>query len=83
MLRRLCAERSRDPSELEIVINPTGGPNDLPALQALGVSEVVVYAEPPAAPQLVPEWTAELGQRWIGSATIQTRGTVAEESPSD
>jgi probable F420-dependent oxidoreductase len=69
VLRRLCAERGRDPSELEIVIHPTSGPKDVPALQALGVSEVVVYAEPPAAPRLVAEWTAELGQRWIGAAS--------------
>jgi alkanesulfonate monooxygenase SsuD/methylene tetrahydromethanopterin reductase-like flavin-dependent oxidoreductase (luciferase family) len=71
VLRRLCAEHGRDPSELEIVIAPftkPTEPKDLPALTALGVREVVVVAEPPPAPQLVAEWTAELGRRWIGAA---------------
>jgi probable F420-dependent oxidoreductase len=71
VLRRLCAEHGRDPSELEIVIAPftkPTEPKDLPALAALGVREVVVVAEPPPAPQLVAEWTAEVGRRWIGAA---------------
>ena len=71
VLRRLCAEHGRDPAEVEIVIAPftkPTEPKDLPALAALGVREVVVVAEPLPAPQLVAEWTAELGQRWIGAA---------------
>jgi len=71
VLRRLCAEHGRDPSDLEIVIAPFTRPmepKDLPALAALGVAEVVVVAEPPPAPQLVAEWTAELSQRWIAAS---------------
>jgi len=71
VLRRLCAEHGRDPSDLEIVIAPFSRPmepKDLPALAALGVAEVVVVAEPPPAPQLVAEWTAELSQRWIAAS---------------
>ena len=71
VLRRLCAEHGRDPSELEIMIAPftkPTEPKDLPALAALGVREVVVVAEPPRAPQLVAEWAAEPGRRWIGAA---------------
>ena len=88
VLRRLCAEHGRDPSELEIVIAPftkPTEPKDLPALAALGVSEVVVVAEPPPAPQLVAEWTAELGQRWIGAAghqrtTIRVSARLADDA---
>jgi probable F420-dependent oxidoreductase len=71
VLRRLCAEYGRDPSDLEIVIAPFTRPmepKDLPALAALGVTEVVVVAEPPPAPQLVAEWTAELSQRWVAAS---------------
>jgi hypothetical protein len=37
---------------------------------SLGVGEhvVVVVAEPPPAPQLEAEWTAELSQRWIAAS---------------
>jgi hypothetical protein len=41
---------------------------DLPALGALGVTEVVIVAEPPPAPHLVAGWTAELSQRWIAAS---------------
>ena len=71
VLRRYCAEHGRDPSDLEIVVAPftkPTEPNDLPVLAALGVTEVVLVAEPPPAPQLAAEWTAELAQRWISAA---------------
>jgi len=37
---------------------------------SLGAGEhvVVIVAEPPPAPQLVAEWTAELSQRWIAAS---------------
>lgn len=68
-LRQLCTEHGRDPADLEIVIAPftkPTEPRDLPALASLGVGEIVVVAEPPPVPHLAAEWTAELGQRWIG-----------------
>ena len=80
VLRRLCAEHGRDPSDLEIVIAPftrPTEPEDLPGLAALGVTEVVIVAEPPPAPQLVADWTAELSERWVAASDL------THDDPSD
>jgi probable F420-dependent oxidoreductase len=71
VLRRMCTEQGRDPSDLEIVIAPftrPTEPDDLPALSALGVTEIVVVAVPPPSPELVLEWADSLGQKWIAPA---------------
>ncbi len=66
-LRTLCAERGRDFAELDVVVAPftkPAGPEDLPDLAALGVTEVVVVASPPADASDAAEWTVALGERW-------------------
>jgi probable F420-dependent oxidoreductase len=65
-LAELCAEADREVAELRIAVALDGGgdPDDVPALSALGVDELVVVAVPPEAPEAVGDWISGLAARW-------------------
>lgn len=69
VLRALLAERGRDATGFEIVVAPftkPATPHDVPRYAALGVSELVVVATPPAAAAGVDAWIAGLAHAWLG-----------------
>jgi probable F420-dependent oxidoreductase len=60
-LRRLCAERGRDPDELEItvaLVDPEAV--DPRELEEVGVDELVLVASPPSEPGRAGEWLGAL-----------------------
>ncbi len=68
-LRAVLADRGRAGGEFEIVVAPFGKrivAEDLERYAALGVSEVVIVATPPAEAARVESWVADLAWRWIG-----------------
>lgn len=69
-----CGRRRED---LEIVVSPFGsssGPEAIPELAALGVSELVVVEQVPTAPQDVPPWLDDLAERWVEPARLLSAG---------
>lgn len=68
VLRRLCAAAGRDEDQFEVVVAPFTAPPGRSARDeyaALGVDELVVVAEPPAAAADVVPWTERLAEEWI------------------
>lgn len=60
-----CAQSGRDPATLEIAVSlQDGRPEDVPELDALGVSELVVVESPPADPGDARGWVTALADRW-------------------
>jgi probable F420-dependent oxidoreductase len=69
-LRQRCAQVDRDPGELHLAVGIAGAaPESLPDLEALGVDELVVVAEPPADATRAHEWVGEIAARWDLSPT--------------
>jgi len=67
-LREQCAGARRDPGELSIAVSVIGcEPADLPELERLGVTEIVVVEAPPSDAQRASAWVDELARRWISS----------------
>jgi probable F420-dependent oxidoreductase len=67
-LRAMTASAGRDPGSLEVAVAvPTARPEDLPALAATGVTQLVIVATPPAKADLAAAWTYGLADRWIAS----------------
>jgi len=68
-LRRLLAERGRDPAAFEIVVAPFAKPvtpADRERYHAIGVDELVIVAAPPQNEAEVAPWIERLGREWIG-----------------
>lgn len=61
-----CKRRGRQLRDLTIAVSvPDCSPDMLPALAEAGVSELVVVAGPPAAPETARDWVSELAARWL------------------
>jgi alkanesulfonate monooxygenase SsuD/methylene tetrahydromethanopterin reductase-like flavin-dependent oxidoreductase (luciferase family) len=68
-LRVHCERRRRPAFALRIAVAPAdAGPADLPSLEALGVSEVVLVEAPPPNADDAAAWVEELARRWDVSA---------------
>jgi probable F420-dependent oxidoreductase len=64
-LRARTREAGRDPDALEVAVAvPAAQPQDLPALAAAGVTQLVLVAAPPAGAAEAAAWTHALAQRW-------------------
>ena len=65
LLRSVWQEEGRDPRGLDVSIAlRQGEPDDLPALEALRVDEVVVVGAPPDDPDEAADWVDSLAARW-------------------
>lgn len=61
-----CARHGRTFDELTVAVALSDGtPEQLPALAAAGVTELVVVGAPPPAPDAAATWVAELARTWI------------------
>ncbi|MGW4390350.1 LLM class F420-dependent oxidoreductase [Streptomyces sp. NPDC004685] len=61
-----CARHGRTFDELTVAVALSDGvPEHLPALDAAGVTELVVVGAPPPAPDAAADWVAELARTWI------------------
>ncbi|MFE7329252.1 LLM class F420-dependent oxidoreductase [Streptomyces sp. NPDC057565] len=61
-----CARHGRALDELTVAVALSDGiPEQLPALGAAGVTELVVVGAPPPAPEAAAAWVAELARTWI------------------
>jgi probable F420-dependent oxidoreductase len=66
VLRRLCGESQRDPSEIHTAVALTDGePAQRERLAGLGVDEVVLVSAPPPDPADVADWLTELAKGWL------------------
>lgn len=72
VLGDLCRKGGRDISQLRLTVAMTvARPEDIPALSALGVSELVLVQTPPADPGAAADWVAALARRWNAKADDQ------------
>jgi probable F420-dependent oxidoreductase len=65
LLREFCQDAGRDVKDLDISValeNPR--PEDLAALNGLGVRELVLVDGPPEDASAAEQWVAALGERW-------------------
>lgn len=61
-----CRDRGRDPQSVSVAVSLSdGGPELLPELANMGVTELVIVAPPPAGPVAAAGWVNELAERWI------------------
>jgi probable F420-dependent oxidoreductase len=68
VLADLCSRHGRQLRDLSIAVSvPDAGPDVLPALAEAGVTEFVVVASPPAAPDAAADWVSELASQWLTS----------------
>ena len=64
-LRSACQERGRSAAELDTAVALTGATTaDLPDLEALGVSELVLVEAPPPDAGDALDWVETLAHRW-------------------
>jgi probable F420-dependent oxidoreductase len=71
VLRELLAARGRDRDAFEVIVAPFTKPvepADLERYRALGVTEVVIVASPPAEEDRVADWVSSLARKWIERA---------------
>jgi probable F420-dependent oxidoreductase len=60
-----CLRADRDPASVEVAVSlRDGSPQDVDALAAAGVSELVVVDSPPAHSGPAARWVSSLAQRW-------------------
>jgi probable F420-dependent oxidoreductase len=65
VLRTACQTAGRAPESLETHVALVGmEPSDLPHVEALGVTEMVVVESPPERPDDAAEWVQELARKW-------------------
>ncbi|WP_310723615.1 LLM class F420-dependent oxidoreductase [Streptomyces sp. N2A] len=66
VLAEECARRGRAVEELTVAVALSDGvPEHLPALDAAGVTEIVVVGAPPPGAGAAAAWVAELARTWI------------------
>lgn len=59
LIRRLCGEGGRDPSDLQLAVALQHlQPTDVPALNELGIDELVIVDSPPDDVSAIPDWVA-------------------------
>jgi probable F420-dependent oxidoreductase len=60
-----CRRAGRDPAAVDVSLSlRDGSPEDVGALAAMGVSELVVVDSPPAHPDQAGRWVTTLAQQW-------------------
>jgi probable F420-dependent oxidoreductase len=65
VLHSACEDAGRADGSVDTAVALTGAePGDLPDIEALGVSELVVVEAPPGEPQDAAAWVGELARRW-------------------
>jgi probable F420-dependent oxidoreductase len=65
VLRSASQAAGRAPGSVETIVALLGvEPSDLPQIDALGVTEMVVVEAPPDHPDDADEWVAELARKW-------------------
>jgi probable F420-dependent oxidoreductase len=63
-----CGRHGRQLRDLSVAVSvPDAGPDMLPALADAGVTELVVVASPPAAPDAAADWVGELAAQWLAN----------------
>ncbi|WP_405603305.1 LLM class F420-dependent oxidoreductase [Streptomyces sp. NBC_00081] len=68
-----CARHGRPFDELTVAVALSDGvPEHLPALDAAGVTELVVVGAPPPAADAAADWVAELARTWIRPADLDS-----------
>jgi probable F420-dependent oxidoreductase len=68
-LEAMCRERGRDIRALRLsVALENGNSEDVAALSAIGIDELVLVDAPPGDPRAVPDWIAGLARRSFTSA---------------
>lgn len=66
VLAEQCGRRGRDLRDLSIAVSVSDGePEMLGELAAVGVTELVIVAEPPAEPDDAADWVSSLAGRWL------------------
>lgn len=63
LIRRLCGETGRDPSELRLAVAVQHPQTDAAALSEVGIDELVIVATPPEDVAAIPDWVARLAPR--------------------
>jgi alkanesulfonate monooxygenase SsuD/methylene tetrahydromethanopterin reductase-like flavin-dependent oxidoreductase (luciferase family) len=65
VLAELCRRAGRDIGQLELAVAlQAPEPADLPALEELGISELVLVEAPPEDVDAAADWVADLARRW-------------------
>ncbi len=68
LLRELCRDAGRDVKDLDVsVALESPRPEDVAALDALGVRELVLVDGPPENASAAEQWVAALGKRWAAA----------------
>jgi len=66
LIGQLCRAAGRDRAELRLAVALTQPqPADVSALAELGIDELVIVGAPPHNVDEVPDWAADLAQRWL------------------
>lgn len=66
LIGRLCRAAGRDRAELSLAVALTQPqPADVSALAELGIDELVIVGAPPHNVDEVPDWAADLAERWL------------------
>ena len=66
LIGQLCRAAGRDRAELSLAVALTQPqPADVSALAELGIDELVIVGAPPQNVDEVPDWAADLAQRWL------------------
>ncbi len=66
LIGELCRAAGRDSAELRLAVALTQPqPADVSALAELGIDELVIVGAPPHNVDEVPDWAADLAQRWL------------------
>ena len=66
LIDQLCRAAGRDRAELRLAVALTQPqPADVSALAELGIDELVIVGAPPQNVDEVPDWAADLAQRWL------------------
>jgi probable F420-dependent oxidoreductase len=75
-LHALARGNGRDPRELSIAVALEGGaaPEDLPELERIGVTQLVLVEGPPGNAEEAARWAASLAQRWMSSGISRRSG---------
>jgi probable F420-dependent oxidoreductase len=65
VLRTACSAAGRAPESLDTIVALVGAePSNLPRVEELGVTEMVLVEAPPARPDKAAEWVTELALKW-------------------
>ena len=66
LIGQLCRAAGRDRADLSLAVALTQPqPADVSALAELGIDELVIVGAPPQNVDEVPDWAADLAQRWL------------------